>query len=578
MTSSPLSIRRLTLPFDAIIALPGSKSHANRAIIAACLAEGTTVLRNATPCDDVALLVQNIRRMGFDARWVDRKKGTLRIRGDMPKRKPKTTLFCGNAGTTLRFLVSLACLTPGEWTVTGDKRMLERPIKELTAALKAIGADIRDADGFPPLRIRGGNMRGGDVTLDASRSSQFLSSLLLIGSALDDGIRIRIASALASPSYIDLTERVIRDFGGTMKRDRGMFGVAPKILRSTGTYDIEGDWSAAGAFLVLAELSGSNVRFGNLQGDSLQGDRMLPQFIEKLRGEGERLIDCSSTPDQVMNLAVLAAHRNGETRITGAANLRIKECDRLAVLREELGKTGIDIAEHPDGLIIRGRATLKPALLRTKDDHRMAMCFAILGSLHADIRIDNPSCVSKSYPLFFKDLTNLKHSQRCIAIVGMRGAGKTHLGRCLASRLKMKHADIDALFERAHGKIAAFVARHGWQAFRTEEERLISLALRPGAVVSLGGGAVECKRTRELLRTQALTVWLKVDESTLLTRLELLKRPPLTSLPLKEEIHLIQKKRTPLYQEVADIVIPDDLPCSKHITHILSQLQKRCSW
>lgn len=581
MPPKTLSIEPLSLPFDIDLPMPGSKSHANRAIILACLTPGKTTITNATPCDDVALLVKNLMAMGFAIRWVDERKGTLEVTGGFPNPNPNpnpTTLFCENAGTTLRFLTSLACLTPGNWIITGSPRMQQRPIGDLTKALHTLGADIRDTNGCPPLHIRGGTLQGGTVVLDASKSSQFLTSLLLIGPVLPRGLIITLPSPATSPTYIDLTEQVLRDVGVRIKRSALRYEVTPQTPRSPGTYAIEGDWSAAGAYLVLAEMTGSRFTSSTLSMQSKQGDRQIIDHIRALRGNANRMIDCTNTPDQVMNLAVLAARRHGKTTITGAANLRLKECDRLAVITEQLRKAGVRIDEHPDGIILHGHTKLRRATLDPSGDHRMAMAYAVLGSLQSGIRVTDPGCVSKSYPHFFSDLQLLHTSPRCLAIVGMRGCGKSNLGKRLASKLKLTFVDTDAVFKKTHGEIGAYVKRNGWPAFRAEEERIVDNSLKPGHVVSLGGGAIESEKTRELLQREALTIWMQVTAKTITERLKKLKRPALTNMPLEKEVPMVLKKRTPLYKEVAEIVLPPHINFAKQRGYILSQLEERCSW
>ncbi|MEI8229783.1 MAG: 3-phosphoshikimate 1-carboxyvinyltransferase [Candidatus Peregrinibacteria bacterium] len=582
MKSPPTQIRPLSLPFDAELTLPGSKSHANRAIIAACLAKGTTTITNATPCDDVSLLVENVQRMGYRAEWQNKAKGVLVINGGKPVEQLSATLSCHNAGTTLRFLTSLACITPGHWTITGSERMLQRPIGDLTAALKALGADIDDTNGFPPLRINGKNLPCGNITLDASKSSQFLSSLLLIGSSLASGLNVTLKNSLASPGYIALTEKVLKDFGAQVQKSNNTFSVIPTKLHSISHYAIEGDWSAAGAFLVLAELTGSRIRFSNLTGESLQSDRLIPRLIKKLRGLGPLTIDCTETPDQLMNLAILAAHREGTTIFTGAGNLRIKETDRLHVLAEELKKVGITSEETPDGIIIRS-TTHYPlptthCVIDPHHDHRFVMAFAILGSMMPGIEVADPECVCKSYPDFLRDLQSLHSSPRCIAIVGMRGCGKTNLAKGASKKLKLRRIDIDMEFKKSHGDIASFVKEKGWPAFRKIEEELVAASLKPGIVVALGGGAIESANTRKLLKTEALTIWIQTTQAELLRRLKDSKRPALTSLPLKQEIAEVLKKRTPLYQEVAVMELKDTIRPSELATKLCSLLRERCSW
>ena len=369
--------------------LPGSKSHANRALVAACLAPGRSTLLAATPCDDVVHMVEGLGRMGFGVAWLDRERGTVEVEGGLPADPgARGELDCGEAGTTLRFLTALACAVPGTWRLSGAARLRERPLAPLVAALESLGARIESAGGQPPLTVHGGTLRPGTVELDASTSSQFVSALLLAGRALRDSIEPRIPGPLASPDYVDLTREVLADFAAGPRLD----------------YAIEGDWSAWGPFAVLAELEGLELVASNLRADSRQADRRLPALVSALRGPGEREVDCGDTPDQLMNLAVLAALRQGTTRFVGAANLRLKESDRLGVLVREFRRAGVDLEEHADGVLVRGPARLRPAELDPEGDHRMAMAFALLRVREGGLRIADPGCVAKSYPRFFEDL------------------------------------------------------------------------------------------------------------------------------------------------------------------------------
>ncbi len=580
------SITPLRLPFHGALDMPGSKSHANRAIIAAALAKGETRLRHATPCDDVAYLVENLQRMGFDLTWEDRAKGALLVRGGLPaKKQGSTELFCGNAGTTLRFLTSLACVVPGDWVVTGDAHMLKRPIGALLPALQQLGAQIEADAGTPPLRIRGANLPGGATTLDASTSSQYLSSLLLVAPALPKGMSVQLSQSLASPSYVALTRKVLADFGVELQQQGDVLQVAGTGYRSPGEYVIEGDWSAAGSFLVLQSIAHSQVSMPNLDPESLQGDRLLHTFIESLTGltgesVGDLQLDCTDIPDQVMNLAVLAAHRHGETRFVGARNLRFKECDRLAVITAELSKVGVDIQEHEDGLLVRGPSQLRPASLDPHDDHRMAMVFAILAAVQPGIQIQQPDCVSKSYPAFFADLHELMQQPACIALAGMRGCGKSTLGKALAAHLQLDLLDTDAQFAAAHGPIADFVAKHGWPEFRRREEEVLQQSLQPGRILALGGGVVESKSNRELLQSMSQVVWLDESLPELQRRLQQAPegRPALTAAGLIDELSDVLAARRPLFAEIAKITVPGGLATQAQVEYIQSQLQQRCSW
>ncbi|MFA5272965.1 MAG: 3-phosphoshikimate 1-carboxyvinyltransferase [Candidatus Peribacter sp.] len=569
------SVAPLKLPFDVELTMPGSKSHANRAIIAACLSSGKTTIRNATACDDVNLLVKNLQNMGFDIGYAERKTGTLIVNGGIPKLQGKRSkkLYCGNAGTTLRFLTALACITPGSFVITGDEAMQKRPIHDLVEALQALGAYINDTNGCPPVTVGRGKIHGGRIMLESQKSSQYLSALLLIAPATR-GLSIELSSSLPSQSYVHLTQRVMRDFGVMVHKRKGTFSV-PKhsAYRIPTTYDIEGDHSAAGAFFVLAELTESNVRFSNLHRSSEQGDAVLPKVIIRMRKRGDIVIDCANIPDQVMNLAVLAAFRSGQTILTGIANLRYKECDRISVLTHELHKAGIEIRERNDDLIVQGGTHARAAVLDPHNDHRMAFCFAVLGSIHRGIRIKDPACVSKSYPQFFGDLAKLHHSSKPIALIGMRGVGKSTLGKQLASSLGLEHIDSDTVFERKHGNIQTYVQKKGWMKFREEEEWIIAECLQPRSVLSLGGGAVESAKTRRLLRSRSIAIHLQGSASSILARLKKDQRPSLTSLSLEQEVPLIMKRRAPLFQNAAHISLKEP----HGIQSAIQSLQALCS-
>jgi len=596
----------LNFSVESVLTLPGSKSQANRAILCAALADGMTIINNATPCDDVTVMVENLQKMGFDLEWVDKENGELKVKGSHifsltpdpspdgrgEKKSPfplrgkglgMRVLDCHNAGTTLRFLTALACIVPGSWTVTGDEHMCRRPIADLTKALRSLGAEIEDTNGCPPVRIKGGSLRGGHVKLKATISSQYLTSLLLIAPRLKEGLQIELDGPLASSGYVSLTKSVMADFGVTVHATGNAFRVPPSSYKARPSgYVIEGDWSAAGVWLVFSALTGSNVSFTNLDPHSEQSDRWLGKAIETLRKPGDVTFDATLIPDQVMNLAVLAAFRNGKTRITGARNLRYKETDRLRVLATELRKAGVDIEEKDDGVAISGKLQassfklqVAPLSLNPHDDHRMVMCFALLGLLRGGISIANSGCVAKSYPGFFEDLERVLRAPKPkpIAIIGMRGAGKSHFGRRIAQRLKLKHLDADREFEKKFGPIRSFVETRGWPAFRKHEEEIVSSLLQPGVVLSCGGGAIESPKTREAIKSRSIGIWVEAPENELVKRLRSGKRPPLTKLPLHEEVRMLLKKRAPLYQEVTQIRIPAHLPFSRQIPYAVKKLE-----
>jgi len=418
------------------------------------------------------------------------------------------------------------------------------------------------------------------VKLNASLSSQYLTALLLIAPRLKGGLQIELEGPLASSGYVTLTKSVMTDFGVEIQRVGTSFRVPESSYRvPEHEYNIEGDWSAAGVWSALNALTGSSINFSNLHLHSEQSDRLFGEVIERFRKPGDITWDALLMPDQVMNLAVLAAFRRGQTIISGAANLRKKECDRLHVLTTELRKAGIAIEEREDGVIVRGRGAssfklqASSVVLDPHDDHRMAMCFALLGLLRGGIAIIHPECVSKSYPRFFQDLELILRSSKPIAVVGMRGVGKSNFGRRFASKLKLKFIDADRAFEKKYGAIRPFVASRGWEEFRAREEEIVASVLLPGTVVSFGGGAVESAKTRKLIRSRAIGIWIQATETELCKRLKNGKRPPLTKLPLHEEVKMFVQKRTPFYREVSSIEITPRIPFSRQVPVAITKLR-----
>jgi 3-phosphoshikimate 1-carboxyvinyltransferase len=549
---------------DATLVLPGSKSEANRMLVAAAVAGGGTTVHGATPSDDVRHLVAGLDTLGYDVVVAD--DGDAVHIG--PRRAGAATageLFCGNAGTALRFLVSLAAITPGEWIVTGDERMRRRPIGPLAAAWRSLGVDVVDTNGCPPVRVRGvapEGLCGGEITVDASASSQFVSSLMLIGSRLPGGLTIRCASDFASIDYARLTAGVLRRFGIESAVDDRGARVAPGAGSPPRTIAVGGDWSAMGVWTCLAHLTGSRIRGANLQTGSGQADEGLADVLETLRGDGDRTVDVRALPDQFLDLAVVAAFRRGTTHLVEAANLRLKECDRIAVAARELRRLGARVEELPDALIVHGagptRDALRPGTVDPEGDHRVAMAFALAGLVVPGIAIADPECTTKSYPGFWHDLTTVRAGRRPIALIGMRAAGKSTVAAELAAATGAVAFDTDDEFERQHGPIAAFVAAHGWPAFRAHEERIVVDALVANRIVATGGGAIESPTVRSALRERTITVWLDADPALLRERLlaDGKQRPSLTGTAPADEVEAVLARRRPLYADCAHHRLP----------------------
>ncbi|MCB9832658.1 MAG: 3-phosphoshikimate 1-carboxyvinyltransferase [Planctomycetes bacterium] len=577
--TEPRPLPALELPFDLDVDLPGSKSEANRALVLASLAQGVTRLEGATLGDDVLYMAEGLIALGFDLDIVDADRGLIDVVGGLPTVEEEAQIYCGNAGTVLRFLISVAALVPGQWRLTGDAQLKKRPIAPLLEAWRSLGLEIRDCDGGLPVTIVGGKVRGGRVRLDSSSSSQFLSSLLLVGSALDGGLEVQIDGPLASPDYVDLTIETMARFGLRVHRQADLLRVTPSRGLSPGQLAIEGDWSAAGAFLVLAEMTASRFRGRNLRSASHQADRLLPDLIAGLRAPGELEIDLGRTPDQLMNLAILAARRAGSTRFTGVANLRLKECDRLAVTARELGRAGIEATVTEDGLLIAGGGEPRPCVFEPEDDHRLAMALALIASMRPGFAVRQRRCVAKSYPAFFEHLRQARSNHRAIALVGMRAAGKSRLARELGARLAIEVVDSDEIFVRERGAIADFVARSGWPAFRELEATIIARELRSGRVLALGGGALESEATRDLLREAAIVVHLDEDLATIRERIGRDgDRPSLTGRGSVEELDEVHARRRPVYADAARLTVPPGLGTEAQVDFVQKELRRLCSW
>ena len=407
---------------EATLTLPGSKSYTHRALIAAALAPGESILANALKAEDTELTAQALAGLGADLDWQGH---TVRVLGTGGHLKPVADpIFLGNSGTSMRFLTAVVALGSGTYRLTGTPRLCERPMGELLEALNNLGvqATSEQGNGCPPVTVTGGSFTGGITRLSGAVSSQFLSALLLIGPLAPKGVEIEISGELVSRPYVDVTLSVLTAFGITFSREAYRRFIIPggQSYRNH-QYDIEADASSASYFWAAAALTGGRMTIANLDLESIQGDidflsvlaRMGCHLISSPQGltvEGGPLqgihMDMSAMPDLVPTLGVLAAFADGETVISGVAHLRHKESNRLAAVVTELGKMGITAEETPDGLRIIG-GTPQGAEIETYDDHRIAMSFAVAGLKAKGVVIHNPDCVAKSFPDFWEYFENL---------------------------------------------------------------------------------------------------------------------------------------------------------------------------
>ena len=414
-------------PVHATVTVPGSKSYTNRALAAAALAAGDSVLTNALRSDDTRYMVQALNDLGIGAaEAADDEVRVSGCGGSIPARSAR--LSVGNAGTAMRFLTAILAAGSGDYVVDGNERMRQRPIQDLLDGLAQLGADARSVagNGCPPVEIHARGLRGGAITIPGDKSSQYISALLLAAPYAAGDVEIRIAGPLVSRPYVEMTLAVMRGFGAEAGwRSGGLFVTSGRRYAGRG-YAVESDASSASYFFAAAAVTGGRVRVLGLSRSSAQGDVRFVDALERMgctaaegrTGDGTPFIEVSGgrlrgididmgdISDTAPTLAATAVFAEGPTRIRNVANMRIKETDRIAALAAELRRIGQDVDELPDGLIIHPRPAT-PAVVRTYDDHRMAMSFAVAGLRAAGIVIDDPACVSKTFPDFFRHWSRL---------------------------------------------------------------------------------------------------------------------------------------------------------------------------
>lgn len=405
---------------DALIEVPGSKSLTQRALIAAALAKGTSRLFGPLESEDTKYSSEALMQMGIamdkGQEWLIHGNGGL----IQPSRNP---IFLGNNGTATRFLTSVASLGNSAYLIDGDPRMHQRPIGPLMAALQGWGVDITatKGTGCPPLAIKGRGIAGGTTILPEGKSSQYLSSLLLVAPYAQTPAVLRVEGEVLSKPYVAMTLSVMDAFGIAVEctPDFSYFTIPQGCYRAR-EYQIEGDASNASYFWAAAAVTGGRVTVTNVPVPSLQGDAMLVPLLGRMgcevtrsgngitlqgtpRLEGIR-VDMGDMPDVVPTLAVVAAFAHGKTVIENIAHLRIKECDRLSAVVAELTKLGIKIEEQAAAMVIHGEGGegLKGAEIETYEDHRMAMSLAVAGLRIPGVKITGEECVAKSFPDFWQ--------------------------------------------------------------------------------------------------------------------------------------------------------------------------------
>ena len=401
------NIKELHITTDNItvrIDLPASKSISNRALILDALAYSPYDIQNLSDCDDTQALVN-----ALDSN--------------------ETTFDIGAAGTTMRFLTAFLSKTVGEWIITGSERMKQRPIKLLVDGLNSLGARVEyvEKEGFPPLRIFGSALVGGEIHLNGSVSSQYISALMMIAPLMQDGLKIILDGKIISRPYINMTLQMMREYGVEVQFEDNVIHIEPQEYQPI-PYKVESDWSAASYWYEMLALVGKGgIYLDGLTQDSFQGDSKVAELFAQLGVETTYLSDgvlltpnktitqkmeynFTDQPDLAQTFAVTCCLKGIPFQFSGLQSLKIKETNRIAALTNELGKLGFVLIEPREGMLAWDNERCETAeivSIATYDDHRMAMAFAPVALLRP-ISIENPQVVSKSYPNFWDDFEKIK--------------------------------------------------------------------------------------------------------------------------------------------------------------------------
>lgn len=421
-------VKQLQHPVDLELEVPGSKSITNRALFLAALSTGRTHLTGVLFSEDSRYFLSSLESLGFEVE-IQEEKREVRVSGcggRIPKAEAE--IYVGSAGTAARFLTAMLALSEGTYTIQASEQMKRRPMGPLFDALTKMGAEFTylEQEGYLPVRVKG--CRGGcqEAFIDISRSTQFLSALLMMAPVLGGDFRIHITSEKKDGSYIRITRRMMEQFGvkSSFDPDEGIYVIHSGQSYKKEEYAIEPDVSAACYFYAMAALTGGRALVRGVYKDSMQGDLRFLEVLEKL-GCGMREmdhgieitgtedgrypgieIDMNDFSDQTMTLAALAVFADSKTVIRNIGHIRLQESDRLSAIATELTRMGLEVQEGEDYLVINP-GTPKPCHVQTYEDHRMAMAFALIGLRSEGIVIENPMCCKKTFEEYFEVLDGI---------------------------------------------------------------------------------------------------------------------------------------------------------------------------
>lgn len=419
-------VKKLQHPVDIELEVPGSKSITNRALFLAALSQGRTHLKGVLFSEDSRYFLSSLVSLGFEVEIEEEKKEVTvtGCSGEIPKKEAE--IYVGSAGTAARFLTAMLALSEGEYTIQASAQMKRRPMKPLFDALTQLGAEFTylEQEGFLPVLVRGVRKGLREAYIDISRSTQFLSALLMMAPVLGEDFFIHITSEKKKGSYIQITQNMMEQFGVKSSFDGNTYVIQGGQSYQKEEYEIEPDVSAACYFYAMAALTGGRALVRGVHGDSMQGDKKFLGVLEELgckvidtpfgievngtedgRYPGIE-IDMNDFSDQTMTLAALAVFADSKTTIKNIGHIRLQESDRLSAIAAELTRMGITVEEGEDYLVIIP-GTPAPALVATYEDHRMAMAFSLIGLRSDGIVIENPMCCKKTFEEYFTVLDEI---------------------------------------------------------------------------------------------------------------------------------------------------------------------------
>jgi 3-phosphoshikimate 1-carboxyvinyltransferase len=411
------------------IKLPGSKSITNRVLLMAALGSGVTKLIDPLRSEDTDQMINALIKLGVSVKEVNDDKKTLEIKGSEHNFPNKdTNLFLGNSGTTFRPLAAVLAMMRGDYYLSGIERMHERPIKDLVDALEQMGSSIQyeKNHGYPPITINNRSIEiSKPIKIKGDISSQYLTALLIAGPISNNEFNIEVVGDLISKPYIDITLKLLTKFNIFYNNDNWRLFSLKKdsVYRNPTKIFVEGDASSASYFFAAASLAGS-IEIKGINKDSIQGDLKFLDIISKMGAKIEYKsdsiqvsrasslkgieIDCIEIPDAAMTLAIMAVFADKPTKLKNIGSWRVKETDRILAMNNELTKMGVEVSTTHDSMTVFPQKQLNDNIsIETYNDHRIAMCFSLFCIKNLNITIQDPNCVNKTYPDYFKDLKSV---------------------------------------------------------------------------------------------------------------------------------------------------------------------------